>query len=319
MKRKILILITVIFFTLLDIGFAQTKTDVGLRVSKNNGVTRLVFEAEESFLKKTNVTASGLQVNVEFPSVFNLIPQKDINLETSIKDRLLTINLKQAFEMKVLKLPSPSRLVIDISSSGSKEAVDIKPQADVLLSQRVFVIDPGHGGYEFGIVNNDLKEKDIVLSIAKDIEGLLVKKDKKVFLTRRSDQFMPLRDRAIFANQKMIEIFMSIHVSGSDKFSIYVPELNIGSGEESESYSLNLRQKRYVHKSRKLAEALGKAIKEEFKLDVVQREMSLPLLNSVGAPAALLEVPLFKNLSYDQKTRSRLAQAIIKGFAYYGQ
>ncbi len=326
------VLTAVIFFILGVVVFSQTrgsagteKADVTARAGKQSTssgeVVRMVFESEEAFIKKANVFSSGMQLNVEFPSVFNLKPQKGFNFETSIKDRVLIINIKEPFEIKVLRLSSPPRLVIDILSSKSKGTTDTKPQSEVVLSQKVFVLDPGHGGYDFGIISDDLKEKDIALSIAKDIEGLLIKKGKKVYLTKRSDQFMSLKDRAVLANQKMPEIFLSIHVSASENFVVYTPEIADTSSEMSiaELYSLSSRQKRYVKKSIALAENIGKAIKEEFNLNVVQREMSLPILNSVGAPAILIEVPSFKIMSYDQKTLARLAEAVIKGFSYYAQ
>ena len=48
-------------------------------------------------------------------------------------------------------------------------------------------------------------------------------------------------------------------------------------------------------------------------------EVPLPILNSAAAPAVLIEIPSFKVMNYDQKTSARLAEAIIKGFSYYGQ
>ncbi|TAL22874.1 MAG: N-acetylmuramoyl-L-alanine amidase, partial [Nitrospirae bacterium] len=224
-------------------------------------------------------------------------------------------------EMKVVRLSLPPRLVIDAAISKAKGPADVKPQSEVVLSQKVFVFDPGHGGYDFGIVSSELKEKDIVLAIAKEIETVLLKWGKTVFLTRKSDQSMQLRDRAIFANQKMPEIFISIHIAASENFVLYVPML-AGTGSEQsvpEMYALSSRQKKYAQKSRKLAEAVGRAVKEEFNLEVIQREMPLPVLDSVGAPAVLIEAPSFKIIGYDQKTRARLAEAIVKGLSYYGQ
>jgi len=301
--------------------FSQEKTDVNLRSGRINEAVRLVFEAEEAFLKKTNVSTSGMQINIEFPSAFNVKTQKDINLETSAKDRILTINLKEPFEIKILRLSSPPRLVIDIFLSKPKGAADQKPQPETVLSQKVFIIDSGHGGYDFGITGSDMKEKDIALSVARETESLLTKKGGAVFLTRKSDQSLSLKDRAIFVNQKMPEVFVSIHVSASEKFALYISKISDSGSEPSaaEMYGLSFRQKKYVQKSRKLAEALGKALKEEFNLDIVQREMSLPILNSAGAPGVLIEIPSFKIMNYDQKTRTRLAEAIIKGFSYYGQ
>lgn len=308
-------LASIILFAAVGIVFAQAK-DVSVRSGKHNGAVRLVFESEEGFLKNANVSSLGLQMHIKFPAEFNLSPQKGFELETSKADRLLTIYLKEPFDVKVLRLSSPPRLVVDILPKGAEE---VKPQPDIVLLQRVFVFDPGHGGYDFGIISSDLKEKDVVLAIAKEMEGLLVKKDKKVFLTRRSDQFVSLKDRATFTNQKMPQIFVSMHVSMSEGFALYTAKFNDSADASSDAYSLSSRQKKYLQKSKALAESIGKAIKEEFNLNVVQREMSLPILNSAGAPAVLIEVPSFNAMGYGQDMRMRLAYALMKGFHYYGQ
>lgn len=307
----------IVFFVMAAFVFAQPKADINMRTSKQDGVLRLVLESEETFLKKANATVSGLQLNVEFPSAFNIASRKGINLDTSIKERILTVNLKEPFDIKVLRLSSPARFVIDITP---KAAADMKTQPDVVPAQRIYVIDPGHGGYDFGIAGDDLKEKDIVLSIAREIEGLLVKKGKKVFLTRKSDQFMSIKDRAVFTSQKLAEMFVSIHVSSGEDFALYVSNIS-DAGQDSTValYSLSLRQQRYLQKSRALGDGISKAVKEEFNLNVIRREMPLPILNSVAAPAVLIEMPSFKVMNYDQDTRARLAEAIIKGFSYYGQ
>ncbi|MDI6744882.1 MAG: N-acetylmuramoyl-L-alanine amidase [Thermodesulfovibrionales bacterium] len=309
--------IAAVFFVMAAAVFAQPKTDVNMRTSKQDGVLRLVFEAEEAFLKKANASVSGLQLNVEFPSAFNIASRKGIGLDASIKERIFIVNLKEPFEIKIMRLSSPARFVIDITP---KAAADIKPQSDVVLAQRIYVIDPGHGGYDFGIAGDDIKEKDIVLSIAREIESLLAKKGKNVFLTRKSDQFMTIKDRALFTSQKSAEIFASIHVSSGEGFALYIPKISDAVLDPVLAlYSFNFRQQRYLQKSRALGDGISKAVKEEFNLNVIRREMPLPMLNSVAAPAVLIEIPSFKVMNYDQKTRARLAEAIIKGFSYYGQ
>ncbi|MBU4319539.1 MAG: N-acetylmuramoyl-L-alanine amidase [Thermodesulfovibrionales bacterium] len=316
--------IAAVFFVMAAAAFAQPKTDVNMRTSKQDGGLRLVFESEEAFLKKANAAVSGLQLNVEFPSAFNIASRKGIDMDTSIKERIFTVNLKEPFDIKVMRLSSPARFVIDIAPKAvvdsTLRAADIKPQSDVVLAQRIYVIDPGHGGYDSGIAGDDFKEKDIVLSIAREIESLLTKKGKKVFLTRKSDQFMSIKDRAVFANQKMAEIFVSIHVSSGEGFALYVPNISdTGYDPAAALYSLSLRQQRYLQKSRALGDGISKAVKEEFNLNVIRREMPLPILNSAAAPAVLIEIPSFKVMNYDQKTRARLAEAMVKGFSYYGQ
>jgi len=297
--------------------FAQQAADISMRTSKQEGSLRIVFEAEEAFIKKANASVSGLQLNVEFPSAFNIVSKKGIELDSSIKERSFTVNLNEPSDIKIMRLSAPARFVIDITP---KPETDVKTQQDIMPRQKIYVIDPGHGGYDFGITGAGLREKDIVLSIARELEGLLTKKGKKVFLTRKSDQFMPIKDRAVFANQKAAEIFVSLHVSSGDGFVLYVPKVSDAGYDPAVAlYTLNLRQQRYLQKSRALADAISKAVKEEFNLNIVKREMPLHVLNSVAAPAVLIEIPSFKVVNYDQKTRERLAEALIKGFFYYGQ
>jgi N-acetylmuramoyl-L-alanine amidase len=82
----------------------------------------------------------------------------------------------------------------------------------------VVVIDPGHGGKDFGANVGDAKEKDIVLDLSKRL-GELIKSsypDIKIIYTRTKDVFIPLYDRANIANKNEADLFISIHVNGTD-------------------------------------------------------------------------------------------------------
>jgi len=61
------------------------------------------------------------------------------------------------------------------------------------------------------------------------------------------------------------------------------------------------------------------AIKNEFQKRVIYREMPIPILNSAGAPAVLLEFPSPRFVNYDQGMRERLIKSILNGIASYGQ
>jgi len=47
--------------------------------------------------------------------------------------------------------------------------------------------------------------------------------------------------------------------------------------------------------------------------------MSLPILNSAGASAVLVEIPSLKDIMYDQQMIAKVTNAIINGIAAYGQ
>jgi N-acetylmuramoyl-L-alanine amidase len=306
---------------------AEKKTEVSVKFSKQEGLVRVVFEAEESFINKTKVITLSSQIKIQFPESFNLTAQKDLPFEVTPSDKLLVINLKEQGEIKFFRLSSPARLVFDIQKKEIQKEKQAEKQTEktaekqpVPILSRVFVIDAGHGGYDFGITSGDVSEKDISLSLAKDLSTILSRKGKKVFLTRKVDQYISLADRINLVNQKSPDVFISLHSSMSEKFILYSPKFEEqGSNEIVDFYSISSRQRKYIEKSKALSVSIGKAIEDEFKTDIIRREMPLPLLNSAGAPSVLIELPSPKFMVYDQQMRARLENSIINGVATYGQ
>lgn len=82
------------------------------------------------------------------------------------------------------------------------------------LRVKTIVIDPGHGGKDPGAMANGLKEKNIVLKVAKKLALILRKKlDCRVILTRSTDVFIPLEERTAIANKNDADLFVSLHVN----------------------------------------------------------------------------------------------------------
>lgn len=77
------------------------------------------------------------------------------------------------------------------------------------------MIDPGHGGKDPGAVGNGLKEKELTLDIAKRIKKILETEytGVEVRLTRESDTYLELSDRARMANAWGADFFLSIHIN----------------------------------------------------------------------------------------------------------
>lgn len=89
-------------------------------------------------------------------------------------------------------------------------------------------IDAGHGGHDPGASANGLREKDLTLDIAKEIERLLKQyKNVEIMMSRSSDQYLSLDERTKKANDWGADFFLSVHI-------------NAGGGTGIESY---------VHKS----------------------------------------------------------------------
>ena len=86
------------------------------------------------------------------------------------------------------------------------------------LSLRAFdtvVIDAGHGGKDPGARWNRVVEKDIVLDVAKRLEAALRARHFRTVMTRTTDAFLELSDRAAISNRHPGAIFVSIHFDAS--------------------------------------------------------------------------------------------------------
>lgn len=82
------------------------------------------------------------------------------------------------------------------------------------LGVKKIVIDPGHGGKDPGAMAFNIKEKDIVLKIAKELVPVLQKElECEVILTRDTDIFIPLEERTAIANTENADLFVSLHVN----------------------------------------------------------------------------------------------------------
>lgn len=82
----------------------------------------------------------------------------------------------------------------------------------------IVVLDPGHGGRDYGAVGAITNEKTINLNVGKAVRDLL--KDNagiKVVMTRDDDRFIELQERANIANRNNGDLFISIHVNSVAK------------------------------------------------------------------------------------------------------
>lgn len=87
-------------------------------------------------------------------------------------------------------------------------------------------IDPGHGGSDPGAVANGLKEKDLVLTISRQIRDMILSEyqDVQVQMSRDSDIYLSLAERATLANAWGADYFVSIHCNagGGTGFETFI-------------------------------------------------------------------------------------------------
>ncbi len=124
----------------------------------------------------------------------------------------------------------------------------------------VIVIDPGHGGTgdrNLGAQYNGFSEKEMTLQVANAMKNELEKYDNvEVYMTRTTDTYVSLEDRAAYAESVGADFIYSIHFNASSEHSYYGSEVwtsafgsyyqagyNLGQIESSELEKLGLYQK----------------------------------------------------------------------------
>ena len=82
------------------------------------------------------------------------------------------------------------------------------------------VIDAGHGGHDAGAIGLKMKvqEKNLNLAVAKQLAVKIRETypEVKVVLTRDTDIFLPLQQRADIANKNHADLFISIHTNAAE-------------------------------------------------------------------------------------------------------
>jgi N-acetylmuramoyl-L-alanine amidase len=134
-------------------------------------------------------------------------------------------------ETKVASTTTKAAQTDTKSAAGSKspaEARAVKPpsvngRGGFSLSRQLglrvarIVIDPGHGGYDPGAMNDGVSEADVVLDVAMRLERMLAQQPgAEVVLTRRANVYVPLEERTAMANRADADLFLSIHANASE-------------------------------------------------------------------------------------------------------
>lgn len=108
-------------------------------------------------------------------------------------------------------LPSAATPVISQNLYGTEKA-SVVPTHRI----RKIVIDAGHGGKDHGATSRaGLKEKDVVLEVSRMVRDELLSLNIETVMTRDTDVFIPLAERANISNKKGADLFVSIHANAS--------------------------------------------------------------------------------------------------------
>ena len=362
-----------------------------LRIGQGVGSVRLVFDADSKFdynvfllsnpkrlvvdVKDSNVR-SQIERNVDKNNVLSNIRVG----KTPDGDARIAFDLKQpAIVKKVFMLPPQSsfgwRFVIDmevsserefaahignqhafIQDSGKKSTKTASKSSAVSKSnsKKIIVLDPGHGGQDPGAIGySGVYEKNITLAMGRELKAMLDKTGKyKVYLTRNTDKFIPLRDRVKIARRYKADLFMSIHAdsalnrnakglsvytlseTASDKEAAALAErenkadviagLNlVEHSKEVSDILINLAQRETMNRSSEFASFMVQEMKKSVKLvSNTHRFAGFAVLKAPDIPAVLLEMGYLSNrqeekLLQQKSYRKKLAESTVEAIDKY--
>ncbi|PXW15274.1 N-acetylmuramoyl-L-alanine amidase [Chryseobacterium sp. CBTAP 102] len=166
-------------------------------------------------------------------------------------------------------------------------------------NKKYIVIDAGHGGNDFGAVYGEILEKNISLSIAKEIRKINENQDKyEIILTRDSDSSPTLTERTDLINRLNPEMVLSLHVNSSPQ-------------KERSDNGFEV----YVQNSDVSKELAGKIYKKFNACKIEER--NLHMLRETKAPAVLVELGFInnsdnRNYITSEKGQKEIAQKFVE-------
>ncbi|WP_156955594.1 N-acetylmuramoyl-L-alanine amidase, partial [Thermodesulfobacterium hydrogeniphilum] len=347
--------------------------------------TRVIIDVSGNFDYKTDILKGSkgkpprIYVDI-YPAILNSKIPKKIDIKNAHLTRIrvgqfdkntvrVVLDLTSLTSYKIFKLKDPYQLVLDLVgehkkikliSKISKEKEAEKANSNYInlarqlgLGIKRIVIDPGHGGRDAGAIGpTGLKEKDVVLRIAKILQKKLKKRlNVEVILTRNRDIFIPLMKRAAIANSKKADLFISIHANASpDSAARGIETYYLNFTTDPEAMRVAALENAVSNKRLSDLQDLVKAILANTKLsesrllaekiqnqlirslsryypDTIDRGVKYaPFLVLVGTrmPAVLVEVSFISNPTEEARLKNThyldlIAEGIAKGIKIYIQ
>ena len=158
----------------------------------------------------------------------------------------VVIDLQRYDRHRVRTLTSPHRVLIDVYGTRGRPdpapppAVAAAPPSQAPASMlrppgraaerlpptlrgvHTIVVDAGHGGSDPGALGpRGLREKDVTLAVAMDLEQRLLARGFQVVMTRRRDATLSLEERTALAEGVGGDVFLSIHVNAAPRSSAH--------------------------------------------------------------------------------------------------
>ncbi len=236
-------------------------------------------------------------------------------------------------------------------SAKALSSLTLKPEDDQLRAKAGrfrIALDAGHGGWDMGTVGRKgLLEKDLVLDVTRRLGKLLqARLGTEVIFTRTGDDYLPLDQRADFANQAQADLFVSVHANYSSSASARgvetyytntfsppgsreIEKRESGTVPQPTPVALSageLREK--IDESRRLAASIQRSLYATLAAnssgirDRGVKDSQFLVLTGTTMPAILTEIsfvssPADERNLQSEAYRQQIAEALYKGIARY--
>jgi N-acetylmuramoyl-L-alanine amidase len=176
------------------------------------------------------------------------------------------------------------------------------------------LVDPGHGGDDKGAVfSGRINEKDITLSLGRELHKKLEERGIPVKMLRDADVNISLDRRAELANEPHTALYIGLHAGLPGKgVRVYAPLLPSTESADGRFLPWDSAQMTSLERSRRLAQAVAKELQ---KRNIPVRMLASPLrpLNNIVPPAIAVELATdegnVRSLE-SEKTQAAVASAI---------
>lgn len=169
-----------------------------------------------------------------------------------------------------------------MASQCAKIAITHQKMRCSPMSKKIF-IDPGHGGQDPGAIGAKSKEAENVLKVALALEKKLIAQGYEVRISRRTDTYLSLTQRAQLANAWGADIFLSLHDNSAVNKSATGFETYIFNGSVS---SNTVRLQQFLHQA--IVSKLGLR-------DRGMKRANFAVIRLTNMPAVLIEYGFISN------------------------
>jgi N-acetylmuramoyl-L-alanine amidase domain protein len=205
------------------------KNDIKFSKLNSNGVYRYIYDIKGVYTSVSSTIQGFLSDEIRITQfnkdsvriVFSSKNQHKIEFFTG-ENRLYFITSNQGLGSTLghfkNETQNDKKNEVSIQENTKQDLPKSQPKniKKVNKNSKIIVLDAGHGGKDAGAIGeNKIYEKNVVLAIALKTGEELTTRGYKVFYTRSKDKFINLRDRTSMANDKLADLFISIHANAA--------------------------------------------------------------------------------------------------------